>query len=165
MPKEQQGIQRRKRLEAWIDAGHGSCILQNPAVARMTQESFLHFDGIRYRLLAWAVMPNHIHVLIDQINGWTLNRIVATWKKRTASQIRHLHPDYPLPVWHREFWDRFIRDEQHLKDAIEYDEENPVKAGLCKKASDWRWSSAYVRNNTNMNSLEDQDMCGPPLDV
>ena len=44
-------------------------------------------------------------------------------------------------VWMREYWDRFIRDEKHLAAAIEYIHENPVKAGLCRHAVDWPWSS------------------------
>ena len=42
----------------------------------------------------------------------------------------------------REYWDRFIRDEQHFTAAIEYIHMNPVKAGLVEKAEDWYWSSA-----------------------
>ncbi len=46
------------------------------------------------------------------------------------------------PFWHREFWDRYIRDEEHYYDTIEYIHNNPVKARLVKKAEDWPWSSA-----------------------
>ena len=46
------------------------------------------------------------------------------------------------PVWHREYWDRFIRNERHLQQAVEYIHQNPVKAGLVARPQDWRWSSA-----------------------
>ena len=46
------------------------------------------------------------------------------------------------PFWHREFWDRYIRDEEHYYDTIEYIHNNPVKAGLVRKPEDWPWSSA-----------------------
>jgi hypothetical protein len=46
------------------------------------------------------------------------------------------------PVWHPEYWDRFIRNERHFQQAVEYIRQNPVKAGLVRKAEDWRWSSA-----------------------
>ncbi|MBN2643301.1 MAG: hypothetical protein JXR78_16740, partial [Victivallales bacterium] len=40
------------------------------------------------------------------------------------------------------YWDRFIRNEQHLMSVIEYIHNNPVKAGFCNVAGQWRWSSA-----------------------
>jgi len=70
-----------------FDAGHGSCFLRKPAIAGMVQESLLTFDSQRYRLLAWVVMPNHVHVLFQPMNGWTVAKIVAAWKKFTARKI------------------------------------------------------------------------------
>ena len=72
VPVEKQDVERRKRLDAWIDAGHGSCILREPAIARMVENSIFFFDAQRYRLLAWVVMPNHVHVLFQPMNGWTV---------------------------------------------------------------------------------------------
>ncbi|MCX5969976.1 MAG: transposase, partial [Coprothermobacterota bacterium] len=45
-------------------------------------------------------------------------------------------------VWHREYWDRFIRDERHFVAARDYIVMNPVKAGLVTKPEDWPWCSA-----------------------
>jgi len=59
LPVEKQKIERRKKVEACIDAGHGSCLLGVPGIARMVQESLLFFDGERYRVIAWVVMMNH----------------------------------------------------------------------------------------------------------
>ena len=87
LPSEIQDAERRKRRDAWIDAGHGSCIMREPPVARIVQNAFLFFDGQRYRLLAWVVMPNHVHVLFQPVNGWTVAKIVASWKKFTATKI------------------------------------------------------------------------------
>lgn len=53
-------------------------------------------------------------------------------------------------VWMREYWDRYIRDEHHLKMAIEYIHENPVKACLCTVAKAWRWSSAWPPGNADV---------------
>ena len=46
------------------------------------------------------------------------------------------------PFWRREFWDRYIRDEEHYYETIEYIHNNPVKARLVRKPEDWTWSSA-----------------------
>jgi putative transposase len=160
VPVEKQRIERRIRIEAWMDAGHGSCALREPAIAAMVQNSLLFFDAQRYRLLAWVVMPNHVHVLFQPINGFTVAKIVASWKKFTARKICDFRratagnanlrsANLPIGdinnpsnrVWHREYWDRFMRNEQHLQQAIEYIHQNPVKAGLATKAEDWPWSS------------------------
>ena len=150
LPAEKQDVERRKRVDAWIDAGHGSCVMRNPRIADMVQGSLLTFDSQRYRLLAWVVMPNHVHVLFQPIHGWTVAKIVASWKKFTARKIcddrQDNGEDAGDPVWHREYWDRYIRDQSHLVQAVEYIHLNPVKAGLVLTAEAWRWSSAYPGN-------------------
>jgi REP element-mobilizing transposase RayT len=151
LPPEERDVERRKRVEAWIDAGHGSCVLREPGIAEMVQESLLAFDSRRYRLLAWVMMPNHVHVLFQPINGWTVSTIVASWKKFTAHKIcdnlRERGERPGAPVWHREYWDRYIRDQRHFAQAISYIHQNPVKAGLVARAEDWRWSSAFIPGN------------------
>jgi putative transposase len=150
LPVGKQDAERRKRIDAWIDAGHGSCPLRNPAIANMVQDSLLTFDSLRYRLLAWVVMPNHVHVLFQPINGWTVAKIVASWKKFTARKIcddQRSNGGTPIePIWHREYWDRFIRDQTHLIQTIDYIHMNPVKAGLVSTPESWPWSSAYSGN-------------------
>lgn len=154
---EKRDVERRKQIEAWIDASHGACVLRKPSIAGMVQASLLTFDSQHYRLLSWVVMPNHVHVLFQPMNGWTVANIVASWKKFTARKIRDdLRTGAPIPrlaanspVWHREYWDRFIRDQAHLQKTIEYIHLNPVKAGLVKTPERWPWSSAYPGNAGN----------------
>ena len=158
MPPEQKDFALRKRLQDWIDAGHGSCVLREPEVAEMVQASFLHFDGERYRLFAWVVMPNHVHVLFQPLGEWTMAKTIASWKSFTGRRIRAFMdnwerqaPAWQKPawqqtrqVWQRDYWDRFMRNEQHFATAMAYIHNNPVKAGLVKRAEDWPWSSARV---------------------
>ena len=156
LPAEKRDVERRKRLDAWIDAGHGSCALRKPGIADMVQGSLLTFDSQRYRLLAWVVMPNHVHVLFQPNTGWTVAKIVAAWKKFTARKIRDDCRESGgrtvAPVWHREYWDRYIRDRVHFEQAMEYIHLNPVKAGLVGTAEEWRWSSAYFRTAGGLKS-------------
>lgn len=137
---------RREQLEAWIDAGHGSCLLRDPMIAAMVQECLLFFDAQRYRLMAWVVMPNHVHALFQPINAWTVARIVASWKKFTAHKIcdklGNSEHRPALPVWQREYWDRYIRNSAHLAQAIDYIHCNPVRARLAANPESWPWSSA-----------------------
>jgi REP element-mobilizing transposase RayT len=147
LPTHKRDAERRRRVDAWMDAGHGSCVLRIPGIAEMVQGSLLNFDSERYRLLAWVVMPNHVHVLFQPLHGWTVAKIVASWKKFTARKIcddLRDRMEAPLaPVWHREYWDRFIRDQRHFEQTVEYIHLNPVDAGLVTTAETWRWSSAY----------------------
>jgi REP element-mobilizing transposase RayT len=149
LPMKNREIERRKRLDAWIDAGHGSCVLRERTLAEMMENTLLHFDADRYHLLAWVVMPNHVHALLQPIDGWTAGRISASWKKFAARKIcefrRKANQEIGVPgapVWHRECWDRYMRDERHLQQTIEYIHQNPVKARLAPTAEAWPWSSA-----------------------
>jgi len=72
------------RLERELDAGLGTCWLRRPEIASLVEGALLHFDGERYRLLAWCLMPNHVHVVIEMLDGLSLSQIVGSWKSFTA---------------------------------------------------------------------------------
>jgi REP element-mobilizing transposase RayT len=147
VPKSRRDAERRKRLDHWLDAGYGSCTLRPPAVANMVQKSLLHFHRTRYDLLAWTVMPNHVHALVKVADDWSLANVVATWKTFTAKKIIEYRGTTGLPargkVWHREYWDRFIRDRNHLRHTYSYIAMNAVRAGLVRHPSEWPCSSSY----------------------
>lgn len=79
--------QRRREIEGYLDAGHGSCLLRDPAHAAIVVEGWRHFDGARYRLHSWCVMPNHVHVLIAPTTGHTVAAIMQAEKSFTAKAI------------------------------------------------------------------------------
>ncbi|MHB1319096.1 MAG: transposase [Anaerolineae bacterium] len=81
---------RIERVESLLDAGRGSCALRDPRAALIVEDALMYFDGDRYRLLAWVVMPNHVHVLIEVIEGHALSRIVQSRKTRTAYDCNRL---------------------------------------------------------------------------
>ena len=144
-PESSREAERRRQIEKWLDAGMGSCVLKHGKVAGLVQETLLKFDGERYRLIAWCIMPNHVHVLIEP--GEPLSRIVQSWKSFTGRWINANKAELGLgvpgkTVWMREYWDRYIRDEKHFSQAVNYIHENPVKAGLCHEPNEWAWSSA-----------------------
>lgn len=144
LPRDQRDPERRKRIDAWLDAGHGSCALCQPEAGACVVDTWRHYAGERYDLIAWVVMPNHVHVLIRAYEGVSLGKIVQSWKSFTSRRIGELaaSPSGLGSVWMREYWDRFIRDERHFEGVIRYIHENPVKAGLVKRAEEWPWSSA-----------------------
>jgi REP element-mobilizing transposase RayT len=109
------------------------------------QETLLIFDGERYRLLAWVVMPNHVHVLVQLDQQHPLPKVLHSWKSYVANQANKIL-GRSGPFWQREYFDRFIRNEDHYRNAVRYIEDNPVKAGLVMLPEDWRFSSARLRS-------------------
>ncbi|MEX2579215.1 MAG: transposase [Verrucomicrobiales bacterium] len=137
--------ERRRRIEVWLDAGMGCRALAHPSVAATVQETMLKWDGDRYRLVAWCVMPNHVHALLEP--KVELSRILQSWKSYTGRWAMERNAELGLGVpgkrfWMRETWDRYIRDARHFGSVRSYIERNPVAAGLCSSPEEWPWSSA-----------------------
>ncbi|MGE0544817.1 MAG: transposase [Dehalococcoidia bacterium] len=137
----EEGAKRRTVIEAYLDAGYGACHLRDPRISRVVEDALRHFDGERYRLLAWVVMPNHVHVLIDAFAGHPIRQTVHSWKSFTATQANRIL-ERTGPFWQPDYFDRYIRDNQHLEQARWYIHQNPVKAGLVQSVEDWPYSSA-----------------------
>jgi adenine-specific DNA methylase/REP element-mobilizing transposase RayT len=139
----------RKRIERYEDAGHGACWLRDPRIAELVEHALLHFDGERYRLLEWCIMPNHVHVLIETLPGYPPGDVVRSWKTFTAREANQLL-DRTGSFWMVDYFDRCVRDERHLAAVRAYIRENPVKAGLCATAEEWRWGSAWAGWGRNL---------------
>jgi putative transposase len=138
-------IALRLRIEKYEDAGRGSCWLRDEKIARITEQAMLFYNHERYRVIAWCIMPNHVHVIVEIPGRNTLESILHSWK----SYVAHKANKVLLRTgkfWFPEYHDRFIRNAEHLQRAVEYVENNPVRAGLVTKKEEWRWSSAYRRN-------------------
>lgn len=132
---------KRAKVEAYLNAGYGTCLLRNPSVAKIVEDALLHFDGRRYHLLAWVIMPNHVHVLAEQMMAYHIGQVVHSWKSFTAheaNKVLHRTGDF----WYRDFYDRYIRNREHLARSIDYIHFNPVVAGLVERAEEWQFSSA-----------------------
>jgi REP element-mobilizing transposase RayT len=131
-------------LDQQLDSGFGACWLKRPEIASLVQDALLHFDGERYRLIAWCLMPNHVHVVIEIVDGQSLTDIVRSWKSFTARKSNS-QLGRSGAFWHPDYFDRYMRNESHLAQTVEYIELNPVKARLVKDADEWLWSSAHFR--------------------
>ncbi len=135
---------RRRKLEAWLDRGHGKCWLRRSDVASQIEEILCADDGRAYRLRAWIVMPNHVHLVVDVLDA-PLSKLLNLWKGRSA-RAANLRLGRAGHFWEREYFDTLIRDAAYLNRAIRYIENNPVKAGLVREPKEWRWSSAWRRD-------------------
>lgn len=141
-PKNEQGNARyRQRIEHCLDAGHGACVLRRPKITQIVIAAWNYFDGNRYDLHAWVVMPNHVHVLIA-MRETSLSDIVHGWKSYTARRINQVL-GRTGKFWQEDYWDRYIRNESHYAAAVEYILNNPKKLAPGARASSPAW---YVGN-------------------
>ena len=118
--------------------------LRSEPIARLVEDAFLAFDGTRYRLHAWTVMPNHVHVLFSAMPNVALGSVVGSWKRFTARKANELL-GRSGEFWQTEYWDRFIRNQEHFAATEEYIDQNPVKAGLVTEARLWPYGSARLK--------------------
>jgi type I site-specific restriction endonuclease len=76
-----------QRLQQWLDAGTGSCVLALPEVKEIVEKALKHFDGERYHLDEFVVASNHVHVLVSPLGEHQLSEILHSWKSFTAHEI------------------------------------------------------------------------------
>jgi putative DNA methylase len=135
---------KRRKLETWLDRGHGECWLRQRDVAELVEKVLLEADGRNCQMQAWVVMPNHVHLVVD-VWDVPLVKLVNGWKGKSSREANKLLRRRGQ-FWQEDYYDTLIRDEAHLKRAIRYTEQNPAKAYLVKAAGAWPWSSARLRD-------------------
>ena len=108
-----------RRVEEYLDSGAGACHLADPAVAQIVADALRYFNSERYRLFAWCVMQNHVHVVFRILPGHTLPKIVHSWKSFTAKEANRVLARSGV-FWQREYYDRLIRDEAEFGKAVQY---------------------------------------------
>ncbi|HUS36630.1 MAG TPA: transposase [Verrucomicrobiae bacterium] len=142
---EQQEVFRwySSRVDAYLDAGHGEAFLCENHIAPIVASAIRFHENARFKLLAWALMPNHVHVVVQPFAGWTLSQILKSWKGFTARKINEILRREGA-LWQSESYDHLIRDDEDMARCCRYVVENPVQAGLCKQAEEWAWSNAAV---------------------
>ncbi len=133
-------------IDEWLDAGHGSCLLKNPAHAEVVSTALRHFDlgendDTRYVLDAWVIMPNHVHVLIKPLNGHQLSDILHSWKSFTANKLNK-EIGKTGAFWMAESYDHIVRDVAELAHFRDYICQNPVKAKLMP--DEYAMSEAHI---------------------
>jgi alanyl-tRNA synthetase/REP element-mobilizing transposase RayT len=134
--RERMDLQRlySTRIDSILNSGQGACYLKDERVARIMQDALQHFHADHYDLIAWAIMPNHVHVVVRPIGTHELPEILHSWKSFAAKQANKVL-ERSGPFWQDEYYDHLIRDEEDFRHAIEYVISNPEHAGLC----DWPW--------------------------
>ncbi len=122
------------RIESYLDAGSGACYLKKDAIAELVKNALFFFDGQRYKLAAWCIMPNHVHVVFRPFEGYLLEKILHSWKSFTANKANEML-SLKGYFWQKEYYDHLIRNGSEFVRMVEYVLDNPEKAGL----QDWPW--------------------------
>ena len=138
----------RQRIETYLDQNYGEQWLTDPRIASLVHEAILNLDRRLYKLFAWVIMPNHVHILIRPLDDYSVSEIMQTLKSFTAHEANKLLKRKGK-FWYKEYFDRYIRDARHFMAVVKYIEENPVKARLCNAPADWIFSSAYYRKSSD----------------
>ena len=127
---------RTKKIEQLLDVGYGECWLSRDEIAKIVRDALHYFDDERYRLLAWCIMPNHVHIIVQPTGEHQLYEIVRSWKTFTAREANKILSKTGS-FWQREYFDHLIRNQERLENTVEYVWNNPTAAGLMNWK--WRW--------------------------
>ena len=92
-------------------------------------------------VLAYAAMPDHVHLLLVPKEGHTISDVMKSLKGFTA-RIINVRLAQRGALWQQSFYDRIVRSDEQLWQTIEYIHHNPVAADLVERAEDYSFSSA-----------------------
>ena len=112
-----------------LDACHGSCVLERPEIAEIVTNSLLHFDGDRYEMLDFVIMPNHVHLMATLSDRQAMLDQCDSWKHFTAREInRQLGTQGRF--WQQDAFDHLVRHGGQFRRLRDYIANNPAKAKL-----------------------------------
>lgn len=126
------------KVDELLDQGVGWCLLREKENAEIVAGALQHFDGERYVLGDFVIMPNHVHVLFAPDSGHKLAEIIRTWKRHT-SRLINARTGASGKLWQPDYWDRLIRSERHFGWVRKYIADNPKK---LREGEFLLWSAA-----------------------
>lgn len=152
-----------RKVQEYLDHGYGECWLKEERIAQMVVEAIKHFEGERYTSHAWCIMPNHVHWILSPKRTREMGkldsdliRIIQALKSFTSHQANK-ELKRKGAFWEREYYDHLVRSSEEFARLVSYTVENPVKAGLCKKWQDCKWTGCSgIISNLLRDSLSQQ---------
>ena len=117
--------------------------LAQPTPAQIIIDSIRwHQERQHAHLLAFVVMPDHVHWVFVLGEERSLDQVVKGFASVTSRQIARGCALNARTVWQQEYHDHRLRSDERTWETMEYDHQNPVRGGLCAKADEWPWSTA-----------------------
>jgi putative DNA methylase len=151
-------------FDDYLDADRSESVLCDARIAALVRGSLYHLHGAKYGLLAYSIMPNHVHVLFVPFEvpvpagavelacelgecpdgDSPLSGIMHSLKGYTAHEANRLLRRSGA-FWQHESYDHWVRDEDEMERVVKYINANAVRAKLASRAHDWFWCSAHDR--------------------
>lgn len=119
-----------ERMDAWLDAGHGSCALRDREVRQLVEDSITEFDGLRLHLDCVVIMPNHVHLLIKPNDDENVFKLIGGMKGYSARVCNALLGRTGQAFWMEDSYNRIVRDYDELRAFRDYIRRNPAEANL-----------------------------------
>jgi REP-associated tyrosine transposase len=149
------------RRDRWLDEEPAVRHLEDPRLAKIVVDALYYFAGKRYDLLAFVVMPSHLHWVFQPRESWVESLGPAVEAQTPRERVVHSinrHIAYECnqvlgkqgPFWQHEAYDHWVRDVDELERIMDYIENNPVKAGLVESPQAWLYSSAHDRHRLRL---------------
>ena len=123
----------------------GPFFLRLPEIAKMVTDAIYYRDLQSYNLHAFAVMPNHVHLLMTPLVE--VSKLTQSLKRFTAREANRMLGLTGQPFWQHEGFDRLVRNATEFERLVHYIEWNPVTAGLAATPEEFPWSSARPITN------------------
>ncbi|MCO8121166.1 transposase [Stieleria sp. TO1_6] len=115
--------------EVFLDSCRGACVLKQPRLSKIVADSLLHFDGDRYQMGDFVIMPNHVHLLAAFASEDAMEKQFDSWLHYTARQINKVIGKSGH-FWQQEPFDHLVRSPKQYEYLRKYIADNPKKAKL-----------------------------------
>ena len=117
-------------MDAWLEAGHGSCALRDPEVRKHVEQALTKFDGHRLDLDCAVIMPNHVHLMLRPGADENVFKLIGGMKGASARACNIQLGRAPQAFWMEDSYNRTVRDYDELRAFRDYIRANPLKAHL-----------------------------------
>ena len=134
----------------------------HPEEQQLALDALTFFDGKTCQVYAATVMSNHVHWIVRPRNDTSLDELVTSVKQFSAREINRRRGTIGS-VWQAERFDHIIRDERYLFEFLRYCVRNPVEAGACRDAGDYRWTRVHTDVAGSSPGLESRGTQDKPL--
>ena len=114
-----------RSMKRFLDQGLGACWLREPEIRDLVITAMACFDGQRYELGDYAIMPNHVHVLVRPLSDYELEEVLHGWKGYTGRAINRKIERHGA-VWQDESYDRLVRDSLEFERTSRYIRNNGI---------------------------------------
>ena len=110
-------------IDRLLAIGKGSCILKYDEIQKLIRDALLFYDGVKYDLYEYVIMPNHIHFIILPYTSMKI--IMTDFKRYTTGRIKKILGTRDN-IWQNDYFDRFVRDDKDYREIAEYIRLNPM---------------------------------------